>query len=102
MREIKQKRTVAAHDHVWVSALDFVVFAGAGCGEKVRGLFRPSVRVVGTKNTEPFPFINDHPELVVPAESFRAFTPAFEGETFVGPCGLVRAGGVVDRLRPRH
>src|ERR1039458_7347674 len=68
----------------------------AGFRHQIFRLLRPIRRIVGTENTESFPLVNDHPEFIAPAETFRSFAPAFESETFVRPVHEVGAVGVID------
>src|ERR1017187_128342 len=96
MREVKQKRTVAAHHHVAMIALGFVVQTLAGTGDEIVRLLFPMAPVVGTKNAEPLPFVNDHPELIVPAKTFRPFTAAWEGKAFVRPRREIGTFGEMD------
>ena len=96
MCEVKQKCPVAAHHHVAVTADVAVVRAGAGRGEQIHRLLRPVARIVGTKHAEAFPFVNNHPEFAVPAETFRPFATAFERQAFVRPVGQVGTFGVMD------
>src|ERR1039457_60529 len=96
MREIKKKRAVAAHNDIGMSADNLVIFTFAGLGEEIQRLFLPVARIIGTKHAESFPFINDHPVLIVPAKPFRSFATAFECEAFVGPRREIGTVGVVD------
>src|ERR1017187_8408583 len=73
-----------------------VIRPGAGFRHQIFRLLRPVVCVIGTKNAQPFPLVNDHPEFIVPAETFRPFAPAFESENFVRPVHEVGAVGVID------
>src|ERR1700681_491187 len=79
-----------------MSADDLVVFAYAGLCEEICRLFLPVARGVGTKYSQPVPFINDHPNFIMPTKSFRPFAPTAKSEALVRPGRQVRTVGVVD------
>ena len=87
MREVKQKRAVAADDNIRVTAHDPVIIASAGLLQEIAaGLPHPTDRIIRAIHGQPLPRVNDHPIGVLPAENFRAFTAMLtSGFAFVSP-----------------